>query len=192
MKTGQTIKAFDPSGERTRTMQEKFTRQVLRAAFGCMDLGTDREAKSLGPAQRKIRYDMQKDPFVVNTQRKLVDLAKRRHGLVISTDNQQRIVRPGSRAGSSTDVAPPPQPLLPPQPALPTPFPPQPDLLPEMLTLSAPRVLRRHMGETSSDEDSRMATETPQATLRRSPRLAGSSHCRRSIHGALSNTTTAT
>ena len=106
MRTGQTIKAFDFSGERTRTMQEKFTRQVLRADFGCMDLGIDEEAKSLGPAHRKIRYDMQKDPFVVNTQSKLVDLAKRRNGLVISTNNQQRIVRLGSRAGSSRDVAP--------------------------------------------------------------------------------------
>ena len=67
MRAGQTIKAFDVSGERTRTRQEKFTRQVLRAAFGCMDLGTDEEAKRLGPAHRKIRYNMQKDPFVVNT-----------------------------------------------------------------------------------------------------------------------------
>ena len=138
MSAAQTIRAFDLSEKPARTMQPKFTMQVLRAAFGCMDMGTEVQAKSLGPVHKKIRYEMLSDPVVINMQKRIRDLATH------------------SRAGSSTDAAPPPQPPFPPQPDLPTPFPPQPDSLPVDHTH---RVLRKHMEETSSDEDSRMVAD---------------------------------
>ena len=66
MRAGQTIKAFDLSKNPARTMRQKFTMQVLRAAFGCMDMGTDEQARSLGPAHRRVRYQMLNDPDVIS------------------------------------------------------------------------------------------------------------------------------
>ena len=55
MKTGQTIRAFDLSDTRLRSMNEKFTRKVLKSAFGCMDLGTEKDAAKLTKLQNKVK-----------------------------------------------------------------------------------------------------------------------------------------
>ena len=44
---GAIITAFDVSDNPAPTMQPKFTMRVLRAAFGCMEMGTDEQAMSL-------------------------------------------------------------------------------------------------------------------------------------------------
>ena len=103
--------------------------RVLSAAFGCMDMGTDVQAVSVGPAHKKIRSKMLQDPIATRVRRRILEMA---HG----------------GAGSSTD---PPQPPYPPQPDLPTP--PQPLSLP---LEHVHRVPSKHIEETSSDEGSRM------------------------------------
>ena len=127
-------------------MNEKFIRKVLKFVFGCMDLGTQEDAAKLTKSQQNIRTYMLGDPVVVDMQQRLVAVAKASVRHVFSSDMQQRLVRPGTMPVSSTDVAPPPQP----------PYPPQPDLLPAILGPSFPVDHRKHVDETSSDEDSRL------------------------------------
>ena len=78
-------------------MQPQFTMQVLRAAFGCMEMCTEAEASSLCPVHKKIRKVMMQDPIVMSIRKRIHKLAQ-------------------GGAGSSTD---PPQPPYPPQPDLP-------------------------------------------------------------------------
>ena len=89
---------------------------------------------------------MLQDPIVMNVRRKIHEMATY------------------SGAGSSTDAAPPPQPPFPPQPDLPTPTPPQPVSLPMEHTMEH----TKHMDETSSDENSRMAAHI-RKSLREDP-----------------------
>ena len=51
---GAIITAFDFSDNPAATMQPKFTMRVLRAAFGCMEMGTDEQAMSFGKVHKKI------------------------------------------------------------------------------------------------------------------------------------------
>ena len=122
MKTGQVIRAFDFSDVGVRTMTEQFTFTVLEFAFGCMNLGTDEDAARLSKKQRRIRYYMMSSPVVRDMQKILVTLAKSQMHEALSSDVQQRLAPP-NMPGSSTDVAPPPQP----------PYPAQPDELPPLL-----------------------------------------------------------